>query len=353
MNEEKAKERVAAVQFADAYDAIADADIVIEAVFESMAIKKEVFAALDKAVKKDAILASNTSTLDIDEIASATSRPEKVVGLHFFAPANVMQLLEVVRGAKTDPRDDRNVDGAREKAEKERRASPGTLSGSSATGCSSTTCAKRSFSSKRARRPMQIDNAIKGFGFPMGPFAMSDLSGIDVFYKIAQEAPKVDYRQSEISHRLYELGRYGQKTGSGFFTYEPGKREPQRDEEVERIVAAESARLGITRRTDITDEEIVKRCMYALVNEGAQLLGDGTALRPGDEDAVWIFGYGFPLVPRRTDVVGGHGRRQEDLRSNRHLARDARQTLGAPRRGSKKRRKTGPSHLAQIRGAFN
>jgi 3-hydroxyacyl-CoA dehydrogenase len=123
---------------------------------------------------------------------------------------------------------------------------------------------------------------------------MSDLSGIDVFYKIAQEAPKVDYRQSEISHRLYELGRYGQKTGSGFFTYEPGKRDPQRDEEVERIVAAESARLGITRRTDITDEEIVERCMFALVNQGAQLLGDGVALRPGDEDVVWIFGYGFP-----------------------------------------------------------
>jgi 3-hydroxyacyl-CoA dehydrogenase len=128
----------------------------------------------------------------------------------------------------------------------------------------------------------------------MGPFAMSDLSGIDVFYKIAQEAPKVDYRQSEISHRLYELGRYGQKTGSGFFTYEPGKREPHRDESVERIVEAESARLGITRRTDITDEEIVRRCLYALVNQGAQLLGDGIALRPGDEDIVWVFGYGFP-----------------------------------------------------------
>jgi 3-hydroxyacyl-CoA dehydrogenase len=293
MNEEKAKERVDAVSFAAAYDAIADADIVIEAVFESMAIKKEVFAALDKAVKRDAILASNTSTLDIDEIASATSRPEKVVGLHFFAPANVMQLLEVVRGAKTDPETIATSMALAKKLKKK-----GVLSGNAFGFIGNRMLfdyvREALFLLEEGATPMQVDNAIKGFGFPMGPFAMSDLSGIDVFYKIAQEAPKVDYRQSEISHRLYELGRYGQKTGSGFFTYEPGKREPQRDEEVERIVAAESARLGITRRTDITDEEIVNRCMYALVNEGAQLLGDGIALRPGDEDAVWIFGYGFP-----------------------------------------------------------
>jgi 3-hydroxyacyl-CoA dehydrogenase len=293
MTEDKAKARVDDVTFVGDYGAIADADLVIEAVFESMAVKKEVFAALDAAVKKDAILASNTSTLDIDEIASATTRPEKVVGLHFFAPANIMQLLEVVRGAKTD---DETLTTAMALSKKLKKK--GVLSGNAFGFIGNRMLfdyvREASFLLEEGATPMQIDNAIKAFGFPMGPFAMSDLSGIDVFYKIAQEAPKVDYRQSEISHRLYELGRYGQKTGSGFFTYAPGKREPQRDEEVEKIIAAESARLGITRRTDITDEEIVERCMFALVNQGAHLLDQGIALRPGDEDIVWIFGYGFP-----------------------------------------------------------
>jgi 3-hydroxyacyl-CoA dehydrogenase len=293
MNEDKAKERVESVKFVAAYDAIADADVVVEAVFESMAVKKEVFAALDKALKKDAILASNTSTLDIDEIASVTSRPEKVVGLHFFAPANIMQLLEVVRGAKTDA-ETINTAMALAKKLKKKGVLSGNAFGFIGNRMLFDYVREASFLLEEGATPMQIDNAIKKFGFPMGPFAMSDLSGIDVFYKIAQEAPKVDYRQSEISHRLYELGRYGQKTGSGFFTYEAGKREPQRDEEVERIIAEESKRLGIARRTDITDEEIVERCMFALVNQGAQLLGDGIALRPGDEDVVWVYGYGFP-----------------------------------------------------------
>ena len=293
MNEEKAKARVDSVAFVGQYDAIADADIVVEAVFESMAVKKEVFAALDKAVKKDAILASNTSTLDIDEIANATSRPEKVVGLHFFAPANIMQLLEVVRGAKTDA-ETINTSMALAKKLKKKGVLSGNAFGFIGNRMLFDYVREALFLLEEGATPIQIDTAIKNFGFPMGPFAMSDLSGIDVFYKIAQEAPKVDYRQSEISLRLYELGRYGQKTGSGFFTYEAGKREPQRDEEVERIVEAESKRLGIARRTDMTDDEIIKRCMYALVNQGAHLLGDGIALRPGDEDVVWLYGYGFP-----------------------------------------------------------
>ncbi len=293
LTEDKAKERVENVSFVGAYDAIADSDLVIEAVFESMAVKKEVFAALDKAVKKGAILASNTSTLDIDEIASATTRPEKVVGLHFFAPANIMQLLEVVRGSKTDV-ETLVTSMALAKKLKKKGVLSGNAFGFIGNRMLFDYVREATFLLEEGATPMQIDNAIKSFGFPMGPFAMSDLSGIDVFYKIAQEAPKVDYRQSEISHRLYELGRYGQKTGSGFFTYEPGKREPKRDEDIERIIAEESKRLGITRRTDITDEEIVNRCMFALVNQGAQLLGDGIALRPGDEDVVWLFGYGFP-----------------------------------------------------------
>jgi len=293
MTPDKAKARIDEVKFVNSYDDIADADVVVEAVFESMKVKKEVFAALDKAVKKDAILASNTSTLDIDEIASVTSRPPNVLGLHFFAPANIMQLLEVVRGAKSSPETLVTAMALAKKLKKK-----GVLSGNAFGFIGNRMLfdyvREAAFLLEEGATPWQVDQAIKNFGFPMGPFAMSDLSGIDVFYKISQEAPKQSYRTSEVSYRLYELGRYGQKTGSGFFKYEPGKREPIRDEEVEKIVAAESARLGITRRSDITEQEIVERCMYALVNQGAQLLGDGIALRPGDEDIVYIFGYGFP-----------------------------------------------------------
>ncbi|MDQ2858126.1 MAG: 3-hydroxyacyl-CoA dehydrogenase NAD-binding domain-containing protein [Candidatus Eremiobacteraeota bacterium] len=290
---DKASERTQSVQFVGDYSAIADADVVVEAVFESMKVKKEVFAALDAALKPGAILASNTSTLDIDEIASATSRPENVIGLHFFAPANIMALLEVVRGSKTSP-ETIVTSMALAKRLKKKGVLSGNAFGFIGNRMLFDYVREATFLLEEGASPLQIDTAIKNFGFPMGPFAMSDLSGIDVFYKISQEAPKVNYRQSEIATRLYEKGRYGQKTGSGFFTYEPGKREPVRDEEVERIIAAESERLGIERRSDITEDEIVERCMFALVNQGAQLLGDGIALRSGDEDVVWIFGYGFP-----------------------------------------------------------
>ena len=335
---DKAKERVAAVTFVGSYDEIADADLVVEAVFESMAVKKEVFAALDKAVKKDAILASNTSTLDIDEIANATSRPEKVCGLHFFAPANVMQLLEVVRGAKTDG-ETLNTAMALSKKLRKKGVLSGNAFGFIGNRMLFDYVREATFLLEEGATPWQVDKAIRNFGFPMGPFAMSDLSGIDVFYKISQEAPKADYRQSEIATRLYELGRYGQKTGSGFFTYEPGARKPTRDPEAERVVEAESKRLGITRRTDITDDEIVNRCMYALVNQGAQLLGDGIALRPGRRGHRLDLRLRLPVVPRRPDVVGRHRGRQENLRSNRRVARDARQPLAArtPSQGSGRR----------------
>jgi len=290
---DKAKELVESVTFVNEYAAIADADIVVEAVFESMSVKKEVFAALDKALKPGAILATNTSTLDIDEIASATARPESVIGLHFFAPANVMQLLEIVRGSKTSPETIVTAMALSKKLKKK-----GVLSGNAFGFIGNRMLfdyvREASFLVEEGATPWQVDTAIRNFGFPMGPFAMSDLSGIDVFYKISQEAPKTGYRQSQIAIRLYEKGRYGQKTGSGFFTYVPGERTPQRDAEAEAIMLAESKRLGIARRNDITDQEIVERCMFALVNQGAQLLGDGIALRPSDEDIVWIFGYGFP-----------------------------------------------------------
>ncbi len=293
LTSEKAAEFVRSISFVDDYSAIADADVVVEAVFESMQIKKEVFAALDKALRPGAILATNTSTLDIDQIASASSRPESVIGLHFFAPANVMALLEVVRGSKTSPEAIATAMALAKRLKKK-----GVLSGNAFGFIGNRMLfdyvREASFLVEEGATPWQVDAAIRNFGFPMGPFAMSDLSGIDVFYKIAQEAPKSDYRQSEIATRLYERGRFGQKTGSGFFTYASGDRKPQRDAEAEAILVEESKRLGIARRSDITDGEIVERCMYALVNRGAQLLSDGIALRAGDEDIVWIFGYGFP-----------------------------------------------------------
>ncbi|GAC1559691.1 MAG: 3-hydroxyacyl-CoA dehydrogenase NAD-binding domain-containing protein [Vulcanimicrobiaceae bacterium] len=290
---DRAQALVASITFVTQYADIADADVVVEAVFESMAVKKEVFAALDGAVKPDAILATNTSTLDIDEIASATTRPQHVIGLHFFAPANVMALLEVVRGAKTS---EATIASAMALAKKLKKK--GVLSGNAFGFIGNRMLfdyiREATFLLEEGATPSQVDAAIRTFGFPMGPFAMCDLSGIDVFYKIGQEAPPTPYRTSEIALRLYERGRYGQKTGSGFFTYVAGDRKPVRDPDAEAIVVAESERLGIARRTDITDDEIVRRCTFALINAGAQLLGDGVALRPGDEDIVWIYGYGFP-----------------------------------------------------------
>jgi 3-hydroxyacyl-CoA dehydrogenase len=289
---DKAKERTENVKFVGDYSAIADVDIVVEAVFESMAVKKEVFAQLDKALKRDAILASNTSTLDIDEVANSTSRPEQVLGLHFFAPANVMQLLEIVRGAKTSPETLTTATALAKKLKKKGVVS-GNAFGFIGNRMLFDYAREAAFLLEEGATPWQIDKAIRNFGFPMGPFAMSDLSGIDVFYKIRQEAPDPGYRQSDIGIRLYELGRYGQKTGKGYFIYEAGARRPTRDPEVEKLIEDESKRLGITRRP-ITEQEIIERCMYALVNQGAELLGSGVALRPGDEDIAWVFGYGFP-----------------------------------------------------------
>jgi 3-hydroxyacyl-CoA dehydrogenase len=293
MKPEKAQALTDAVTFVTDYNDIKDVDLVVEAVFESMAVKKEVFAKLDATVKKDAILASNTSTLDIAEIASATSRPDKVLGLHFFAPANIMQLLEVVRAKDTS---DETVVTGMSLAKKLKKK--GVLSGNAFGFIGNRMLfdyiREATFLLEEGATPKQVDDAIKNFGFPMGPFAMSDLSGIDVFYKISQEAPKQPYRSSEIAHRLYEAGRYGQKTMSGFFKYsEEDKRTPIEDPVANEIIAKERERIGVKPRT-ITDEEIINRCLFALVNQGAELLGTGVALRPGDEDIAWIFGYGFP-----------------------------------------------------------
>ena len=295
MTEDEAKARIEGVSFVTDYAAIADSDIVVEAVFESMAVKKDVFGALDKAVKPEAILATNTSTLDIDAIAQSTSRPAQVIGTHFFAPANIMQLLEVVRGKDSSPQAIATSMKLGRTLKKK-----GVLSGNAFGFIGNRMffdlSREANYLIEEGALPQQVDKAIKDFGFALGPFATFDLSGLDVFHKINLEAPSTGARRSKIADRLYELGRYGQKTSAGFYRYDPavGKgREAIVDPAVEAIIHEESAKLGIMRRV-ISDEEIVARCVYALANQGAVLLGDGVALRPGDIDIVWIYGYGFP-----------------------------------------------------------
>jgi 3-hydroxyacyl-CoA dehydrogenase len=292
MSADEAKARVDSIAFVNDYNAISDVDLVIEAVFESMEVKKQVFSALDAALKPGAILASNTSTLDIDQMARSTKRPGSVVGLHFFAPANIMQLLEIVRGSASSP-EALVTATAVAKALKKKGVVSGNAFGFIGNRMLFDYAREANYLIEEGALPSQIDAVMRDFGFPIGPFQTFDLSGLDVFYKISLEAPKTPFRNSNIVTKLYEKGRYGQKTGAGFYKYEPGKRDAIPDPEVNALIVAESKELGIARRA-ISSEEILERCMYALSNRGAWLLGEGLALRPGDIDIVWIYGFGYP-----------------------------------------------------------
>jgi 3-hydroxyacyl-CoA dehydrogenase len=274
---------------------VADCDLVVEAVFEDMAVKKEVFAKLDAIVKAGAILATNTSYLDIDEIARATKRPGDVLGLHFFSPANVMKLLEVVRGAATAPE---VLATGLAVARKIRKLPVVARVGDGFIG-------NRIFSNYRTQAefmveegawPEDVDAAIESFGFAMGPFAVADLAGLDIAYRNrrrldATRDPKARY--SRISDRLVESKRHGQKTGAGWYRYAEGARRGQPDPEVRPLIEAASAEKGITRRA-FTAEEIRWRLLATMVNEAAQLLAEGVAQRPSDVDLVFVNGYGFP-----------------------------------------------------------
>ena len=288
--------RMALISGVTGYDDIADADIVIEAVFENMDIKKEVFGRLDEVCKGGAVLATNTSTLDVDEIAAATSRPEAVVGTHFFSPANVMRLIEIVRGAKTS-------DGTAQTAMKlaPRIGKVGVMCGVCDGFVGNRMLYQYSrqanFLIEEGALPQDVDRVIYDFGLPMGPFAMGDLAGVDVGYLVRQERIKkfgrTNKRESTVADKIYHLGRYGQKTRKGWYDYEPGSRAPKPNAEVTALIEKASADLGIERRA-VSDEEILERCMYPLVNEGAKLLAEGIAARPLDIDLIWIYGYGFP-----------------------------------------------------------
>ncbi len=277
------------------FESICEADIVIEAVFEDMTLKKDVFGRLDTICRPDAIMATNTSSLDVDEIAAVTSRPEQVVGLHFFSPANVMRLLEIVRGAKTSP------EVLASALDLSRRIGKvgvvvGVCDAFAANRMLYPYAQQAQFLIEEGALPEQIDRVIYEFGFPMGPFGLGDLAGLDVGWRVRQHReptrPK-HLRYSSIADHLYEMGRYGQKTGKGWFRYEEGSRTPIPDPEVEQLIVRTSGELGIERR-DISDEEILERCLFPLVNEGARVLDEGISERASDLDLVWIYGYGFP-----------------------------------------------------------
>ena len=267
-------------------EGVGEANVVVEAVFEEMGVKRSVFAELDRLAKPGCVLATNTSYLDIDEIARATSRPADVIGMHFFSPANVMRLLEIVRGTATAP------DVIATVSELGKRLGKVSVVVGNAFGfVGNRMLERRTQAAERllldGAAPQEVDAALTGFGFRMGPFGMADLAGLDIGMRIRRAFGKV----APVADALCEAGRFGQKTGRGYYLYRGRDAVP--DPEVDRIIAAESARLGITRRP-IGADEIVERLVYPMVNEGARILEQGIAARPGDIDAIWLHGYNWP-----------------------------------------------------------
>src|SRR6266481_2154257 len=268
---------------------VKDADLVIEAVFETMAIKKEVFGQLDKFAKPGAVLASNTSYLNIDEIAKETKRPQDVLGMHFFSPANVMKLCEIVRAARTAP------DALTTAVAVARRiAKVPAVVGVCDGFVGNRMLAQRGKQAEKllfeGALPQQVDAVVTRFGMPMGPFAMGDLAGLDIGWRSRKDRGI----KSEIADALCEAGRFGQKTGKGYYKYEGGSRAPLPDPEVEKLIEETLQRLGRKRRA-VSDEEILERMMYPMINEGARILEEGVAARPSDIDVIWIYGYGWPV----------------------------------------------------------
>jgi 3-hydroxyacyl-CoA dehydrogenase len=289
LSEEEKDQRMALITGAVDMAAIADPDLIIEAVFEEMDVKTRLFADLDRRAKAGAVLATNTSYLDVNAIANATSRPEAVVGMHFFSPANVMRLLEIVRASATAPATLVTAVAVGRKIGK----AP-VVVGVCHGFVGNRMLRLRSVEAERllieGAMPHDVDLAMTEFGFPMGPFAAGDLAGLDISWRMR----KAQGLTAPIADQLCELGRFGQKAGRGFYRYEPGSRTPKPNGEVEQIIVATSQRLDVKRRK-IDRKEIVERLLFPMINEGARILEEGIAARPGDIDVIWVYGYGFPV----------------------------------------------------------
>ncbi|KQO44536.1 3-hydroxyacyl-CoA dehydrogenase [Pseudomonas sp. Leaf83] len=289
----EAAARRARIEAVDGYAALADADLVIEAVYENLELKQSIFRELDAVMKPGAILASNTSALDVDAIAAVTTRPESVLGLHFFSPAHIMKLLEIVRGDKTAPA---VLQAAQELGARMGKVAvvAGNCHGFIGNRMLHTYVREARMLLLEGAWPHQVDAALQGFGFAMGPFRMYDVVGIDLEWRArelsgqGQDDPAV-----QVDNRLCELGRFGQKSGMGYYRYAPGSRQAEHDPVVDGLVQMQSERLGFTRR-DIDNEEILERCLLALVNEGAKILEENIAANSHDIDRVYLNGYGFP-----------------------------------------------------------
>ena len=291
----KFEQRMALLSTTLAYDDLKDADLVIEAVFEELGVKETVFRKLDEVVKPGAILASNTSTLDVDRIAAFTRRPQDVVGMHFFSPANVMRLLEVVRGKDTAKDVLATVMAMAKKIRKTAVVS-GVCDGFIGNRMSEQYSRQAGFLLDEGCTPAQVDKAVERFGFAMGPFRMGDLAGNDIGWAIRKRraGERADMKYSRTADKLCELGRFGQKTGAGWYDYQAGKRDAVASKLVEDMVAEHRQSLGITPRK-IGDDEIVQRLVFSLVNEAAHILEEGIANKASDIDMVYLTGYGFPL----------------------------------------------------------
>jgi 3-hydroxyacyl-CoA dehydrogenase len=308
LTQAEADRRLGLIRPTLSYDGFQEADIVVEAVFENLELKKKVFAELDKVARPDAILATNTSTLDVDAIAAATSRPQQVIGHHFFSPANVMKLLEIVRGRQTGPAV-LATSLALAKTLGKVGVPVGNGWGFVGNRLFFPYLREAQLLVEEGAAVEAVDAALAGFGMAMGPFAVDDLAGIDVGWRVRQEVPHLTppgERAPKVADRLYELGRYGQKTGAGWYRYEGG-RTPVPDPAVQRLIEETARAAGVVRRA-VPAEELIERPLYALINEGAKVLEEGVALRAGDIDVIYVYGYGFP--PHRggpmwyADVVG-------------------------------------------------
>ena len=297
MKAEDVEKRMGLISSTLSYEDLKDCDVIIEAVFETMEVKEGVFKQLDAVAKPGAILATNTSGLDVNQIAQYTKRPGDVIGMHFFSPANVMKLLENVRGKATE----KDVIATVMSLSKKIGKIPvlvGVCEGFVGNRMLRSRGIQSAYMMEEGALPQQIDKVIYDYGFPMGPFAMSDLAGNDVGWRIRQGKNEKDKRNIRytgyVADAICELGRFGQKTGSGYYKYNLPDRTPVPDPEVEKIIEETSKKLGITRRA-IADQEILERCLYPMINEGAKILEEKMAQRSLDIDVIWVNGYGWPV----------------------------------------------------------